>query len=426
MTVRSLYPSDRPNLLLNFARARAIDTRVSFTRASAGTYVGTDGLIKTAKINEARFDSNPITGEGIGLIVEEARTNALVRSEDLGNAAWSKTNLTVTSNAVTSPSGALDGDTIIPSATNTYKSLDIDITVSEGVTHGFSFFAKPAGYNFLVISQYVVNNGGDGGFCVVDLANGTLTQSISTSIGGFVFLNKQSFANGWAKFSLSFVFNFINSSSLRFCPVPTSTPTILETVGTDHGRPIFTGDGTSGVSLWGVQAEPGARPSSYIPTGASSVTRAADVVTLEEPHFSNIWNPSGGTFLINYTSPAAGINPILSVDNNTTSNRIELYTSGTNQKFTVTSGGATQCDLTTGTVAANTIYRLSAAYASNDFSSVLNGAAPVTAGTGTVPTANRLRIGSNQAGNFAVSTIARIAYYPNRYPNTQLRGLTTT
>ena len=426
MTVRSLYPADRPNLLLNFAKARALDTRVSFTRASTGTYVGADGLIKTAKVNEARFDSNPTTGAGLGLIVEGARTNAIIRSEDLGNASWSKTNLTVTSNAVTSPSGAVDGDTIIPSATNTYKSLDIGITVSGGVTHGFSFFAKPAGYNFLVISQYVVNNDGDGGFCVIDLVNGTLTQSIGTSIGSFALLNKQTFANGWAKFSLSFVFNFINSSSLRFCPVPTGTPTILQTVGADHGRPIFTGDGTSGASLWGVQAEPGAGPTSYIPTAGSTVTRAADVVTLEEPYFSNLWNPSGGTFLVNYTTPAAGTSPIISVDNNTTSNRIELYTSDTSQKFTVTSGGATQCDLTTGTVAANTIYRLSAAYASNDFSSVLNGASPVTSNTGTVPTVNRLRIGSNQAGDSSVSTIARLAYYPSRYPNTQLQGLTTT
>ena len=56
---------------------------VSFTRASTGTYVGSDGLIKTAATNEARFDHNPTTGESLGLLVEEARTNLLLNSATL-------------------------------------------------------------------------------------------------------------------------------------------------------------------------------------------------------------------------------------------------------------------------------------------------------------------------------------------------------
>ena len=43
------YPTIKPSLNLNFARARALDPRVGFERASVGTYVGRDGLIKTAR-----------------------------------------------------------------------------------------------------------------------------------------------------------------------------------------------------------------------------------------------------------------------------------------------------------------------------------------------------------------------------------------
>ena len=68
---------------LRFAQLKTLDPRITFTRASTGTYVGSDGLVKTATTNEARFDHNPTTGESLGLLVEEARTNLLLNSATL-------------------------------------------------------------------------------------------------------------------------------------------------------------------------------------------------------------------------------------------------------------------------------------------------------------------------------------------------------
>jgi hypothetical protein len=68
---------------LRFALQKTLDPRVTFTRASSGTYVGSDGLIKTATTDEPRFDHNPTTGESLGLLVEEARTNLLLNSATL-------------------------------------------------------------------------------------------------------------------------------------------------------------------------------------------------------------------------------------------------------------------------------------------------------------------------------------------------------
>lgn len=395
MTVRSLYPADRPNLLLNFARARALDTRVSFTRASTGTYVGADGLIKTAKVNEARFDSNPMTGDGLGLIVEPARTNYASQSFVAINA------------------------TLISSNDTTYQPLQGASVHKFSIgSSGLQFYVPifnapgyfPSTGAFDTLTFYLRS---DSPVTITSNYNGVPSSS------GINFSNKTTAAYSHTVTQSASVLGFTRYTITYFS---------AQVNGNTITRSQINVSGTTGTNFYvfGAQWESRASsPSSYIPTAGSAVTRAADVVTLEGQHFSNLWNPSGGTFLVNYTTPAAEISPILSVDNNTTSNRIELYTSGTSQKFTVTSGGTTQCDLTTGTVAANNAYRLSAAYASNDFSSVLNGATPVTASTGTVPTANRLRIGSNQAGNYAVSTFARIAYYPSRYPNTQLQGLTT-
>ena len=78
-----------PSLDLRFAENKSLTdaktgaSLITFTRASSGTYVGSDGAIKTATTNEARFDHNPTTGESLGLLVEEARTNLLLNSATL-------------------------------------------------------------------------------------------------------------------------------------------------------------------------------------------------------------------------------------------------------------------------------------------------------------------------------------------------------
>jgi len=79
----------RPSLDQQFAdRKDLIDAisgqqLITHTRASAGTYRGSDGLIKTATTNEARFDHDPVTGESLGLLVEELRSNLLLNSGTL-------------------------------------------------------------------------------------------------------------------------------------------------------------------------------------------------------------------------------------------------------------------------------------------------------------------------------------------------------
>jgi len=87
----SLWTAARavPSLDLRFADNKSLTDAVTgqqlvtFTRASSGTFVDSDGLIKTATTNEPRFDHNPTTGESLGLLVEEARTNLLLNSATL-------------------------------------------------------------------------------------------------------------------------------------------------------------------------------------------------------------------------------------------------------------------------------------------------------------------------------------------------------
>jgi hypothetical protein len=78
--------ADGLSLDLQFATDKTLTARKgptpTFTRASAATFVGSDGLIQSAAINQARFDH---TSAGVcrGLLLEESRTNLVFPSDAL-------------------------------------------------------------------------------------------------------------------------------------------------------------------------------------------------------------------------------------------------------------------------------------------------------------------------------------------------------
>ena len=82
----SLNP-DGLSLDLQFATDKTLTARKgptpTFTRASTATFVGSNGLIQSAAINEARFDHDPVTLDCKGLLIEESRTNLVFPSATL-------------------------------------------------------------------------------------------------------------------------------------------------------------------------------------------------------------------------------------------------------------------------------------------------------------------------------------------------------
>ena len=83
MSIKRFFPDTRPTLDLNFAATKRLDPRITYSRASTGTFVGSNGLIQSAAVNQARFEHNPLTGESLGLLVEDARTNLVRYSQDM-------------------------------------------------------------------------------------------------------------------------------------------------------------------------------------------------------------------------------------------------------------------------------------------------------------------------------------------------------
>ena len=78
-----------------------------------------------------------------------------------------------------------------------------------------------------------------------------------------------------------------------------------------------------------------------------------------------------------------------------------------------------------GAIAANTTYKAAIAWAANDFAGCVNGGTVATDTSGTLPTPDRMRIGSNQAGDYLNGHEASIVNYPVRMSNGQLQALTS-
>ena len=78
-----------PSLDLRFADNKSLvdavtgASLVTFTRSSNGTYTDSARVIQTAATDVPRFDHNPTTGESLGLLVEEQRSNLLLNSGTL-------------------------------------------------------------------------------------------------------------------------------------------------------------------------------------------------------------------------------------------------------------------------------------------------------------------------------------------------------
>ena len=415
MSISQNFPSTRPSLNLNFARSQKLDPRITFTRSSSATYTGGDGLIKSAATNTPRFDFDATTGDCLGLLIEEARTNLVLRSEEFDNASWAKVNSTVTANSITAPNGALTADTLVEdTATSTHVAQQGSFNVTSGTTYTLSCYAKPAGRNFiqlLLVGGFVTTV-----FAIVDITNGT----VGTTAGSPT-VTAVNAGNGWYRISITATATATTTTFVQLRPAASS------------GTGFYQGDGTSGIYVWGAQLEEGAFPTSYIPTVASTVTRSADNASITGANFSSFYNPSEGTlFAAARINALGGSNypGIAYVDDGTIDNCIGFYINDPVNDIIGAEAyisNVAQYNLgSSSAIVPNQLNKAITAYKVNDFAAAFSMSETVgTDASGSIPTVNRLIIGLLRGGNAPLNgTISQLTYYPVRLSNSQLQSLT--
>ncbi len=409
MAIQQNFPDEGPSLNLNFAGSRTLDPRITFTRTTSATYMGPDGLIKIAAANSPRFDHsyNSATGEieSLGLLIEEQRQNLLLRSEEF-ETTWSTTRTSVTTNAAAAPNGTTTAEKFIEDSTEDNSHfVSQSVTITNATTYTFSCFVKAAERFRFRLS---FSSAGFGS--TLNTSFNLQTSGTTASAGATASI--VAYPGGW----------------FRCIATATSTATTTSNFSmlllSDVGSSGYTGDGTSGIFIWGAQLEVGAFPTSYIPTVASTVTRNQDRVLIDGERFLQWYNPVEGTFFCSTNDPRGTV--VFGVGN-TFDNTIYTTAGGSFSGIIRSGGSATSF---VGTISNSGTSKVAFGVKTDNSALCINGVITGSSLTADMPiNPIRLTLGASPWSTTASSnqvdgTISQLTYYPTRLPNNILQNLT--
>ena len=249
---------------------------ITFSRSSLATYVDSNGVIQTAASGVARVGHHVYNGTSWvneGLLVEsEQRVNFVTYSEDFTDASWNSDRAIFNANAIIAPDGTTSATKYIATSDLDTAFCRFDLNSANSGRYTGSCFFKAGEYGFAALRLRTENNT-VAYTVVVDLSDGSVTDTFVLGSPNGSYAVKD-FSNGWYRISLSADHTVGVNVSLALSMSNSATPNY------QFQLPQFSGDGTSGVYIWGAQLEAGSTPSSYIPTSGSTATRAAETLTL--------------------------------------------------------------------------------------------------------------------------------------------------
>ena len=413
--VSTTLPVLRPTLNLNFASSQAVDPRITFTRASTATRYNAKGLVESVASGTPRIDYDPSTLACKGLLIEEARTNLLTYSEQFDNAAWVKSDVTVTANtATTAPDGSTNSvDKLVEAATTTGHLVKQLVTTTNTSPLTATVYAKAGERSSVVLQIQESTTFSRYAWVAFDLSAGTVGAVTSAGGAASSSASISTAGSGWYRCSVTTTLGGSDAGSQVCVWIGANLSTYL-------------GDITKGLYIWGAQLEAGFA-TSYIPTTSAQVTRAADVATMTGTNFSSWYRQDEGSFVIEARG-VQGLSPsLVATDDGTSSNRTILYTSGaTIPTMRIVASGSEQIvSGSLGTVTVGAAFSVSFGYKINDCAGSVNGGVVASDATVTLPAGQTtLRIGANVSDSSQINGhIARLAYFPKRLTSAELQAL---
>jgi hypothetical protein len=303
---------------------------VTTTRASSAS-VNTPFGVQTVGNNIARIEYNPVTGEPLGLLCEEQRTNLVLWAEALQTVVWTKTGVSVLVDQTIAPDGTLTADSVIEN-TDTSEHFIRQFVPAGATINTSSVYVKklPTG----AARSLRIRMGDNSGF--IGSAHFNLTTKQFYSVTPTLTAKIEEFADGWFRCSVTTT----NASS------GVNVGAELYMVQEGQTGTQYAGDNTSGLYMWGAQFEAGSFPTSYIKTEGSQVTRVRD-------NIQRVITPSRSkTFYTSGRLLAGGFNRLMFAgqSSNYTSNFISLgiTTASTNDIYiSVTLAGSNVFPFTT-------------------------------------------------------------------------------
>ena len=407
-----------PSMALDFTTG-VLDPRVTFTRSTTATFVGSNGLIQTAAINAPRFDYDPATLAPNGLLIEEQRTNITPYSAAT-SANWSAVGGAIANTGKLSPDGTANMLLFTEDTANSTHTCFVSVlptVIVSGTTYTASIYLAAG------TRRYVnVNAGGygSGWGITVDTVNWTFN---GYNVGGGLFQSATITAVGNGIYRVTVTGNQFTGGGIP-AYIVLGGSLVTPAVRADTA---YLGTGAT-FYAWGAQFEAGAFATSYIPTVASNVTRSADIATMTGTNFSSWHNASEGAFvsLASTLKPpsVSASNVVVMSSDGTANERVQTVFDAGNITSAVFDG-----PFMAGFTAAYTLNQTvssAIAYKVNDFAASFNGGTATTDTSGTIPTVNRLSIGSSWDGaNYYLNGHVRsIRYYRLRLTNAELQAFT--
>jgi hypothetical protein len=375
--------------------------------STVGEYIPTTSTINSAP----RFDHNPTTGESLGLLVEQQRTNLLLRSEEF-QTTWTIIRASISADATNAPNGTLTADRLIDTTDNNTHVVQQSITLADNTSYAFSVFVKAD--QLSIVRLQTTNKAGTACLAYFNLLTGAVSNESNAT--GLI----SPFQNGWYRCTILFA-SATGAAAQQVLVSPTKTA----------GTTFYIGNGTDGLFLWGADLQAGAFPTSYIPTTTAAVTRSADVASITGSAFSGWYRQDEGTMFtdcsVSYTVPGTSFPLAASLSDGTTNNKIENgFLTATLAGYEVTTGGVAQVGVYPN-AGSSLARRLATSFKINDFAVSVNGGTINADTSGTVPIIDRLHIGGRVVGGPTSNLfghIRRLTFWPQRLANSTLQQIT--
>ena len=381
-----------------------------FSRSGGATRINSQGLIETVADGVSRLNYPIIDGKVVGCpshLLEPQRTNLIQYSEDFSNAYWNKSGSSVVSGFV-SPSGDTSAFKLVESSTTSTHELEVIGIAVVADKYTISLFAKAdeRGKIRIQLRNYFAGDPS----VIFDLENGTFEQNVQ-AIGSMTLLS-----NGFYKCTFTTVLNAIAGGNA-----------ILNVNLVDEANQTsYTGNGTSGLYIYGAQLEQGSYPTSYIPNygTALGVTRSAE--TANNSGDASTFNSEGVLMAEISALSNDGTSRRIAISNGNNTNRIEIIYSSTDLlSYLVVSGNVAQA---TGNISnpSTTMVKAAIKYKINDFSFWVNGFEVLFDTNGVVPIGlSTLRFEQGDGGNDFYGLTKQIQYFDSALNDSDLEKLTS-
>lgn len=232
LEISTLYPAIRPSLNLDFVNNRYLDPRISFSRSSTATY----------------YD---------GKTTHKSEENLLTYSEQLDNAAWTKTNITVTANTQVNPFGQSTSETLTETTANAQHSIRQVMCSSVGVQYTLSFYVKYSTTPFVQLAC-------DGGFDALSYANFNIQTGTIGTVGASAVAAIESVGNSWYRCSIRCTATSTNANAGAYIIMANSS-------SMGYGG-SYTGSTSNSVYIFGAQVEQRSSVGPYQVTTTKPIT----------------------------------------------------------------------------------------------------------------------------------------------------------